>query len=180
MHGCIKTFIHVYILFTSAPFLEVGECAFFVVFTSGSSISSQYQKQHGSCSFNFLRSTTILSPISYHLCMSLLAIMLYSTTRSSVLILLICSLVDAYVRLPFAATLPSQLRSAVISSDTAYTSSDVPMDIHWDWQQVASQALKTTIVPSFSGPRSQWYDVTVSGMSFTPILVCSTHLIVFS
>jgi hypothetical protein len=74
--------------------------------------------------------------------MSLLAIMLYSTTRSSVLILLICSLVDAYVRLPFAATLPSQLRSAVISSDTAYTSSDVPMDIHWDWQQVASQAFE--------------------------------------
>jgi hypothetical protein len=123
--------------------LEVGECAFFVVFTTrGSSISSQDQKQHGSRSFNFLRSTTILSPISYHLCMSLLAIMLYSTTRSSVLILLICSLVDAYVRLPFAATLPSQLRSAVISSDTAYTSSDVPMDIHWDWQQVASQAFE--------------------------------------
>ena len=75
--------------------------------------------------------------------MSLLLNMLYSIMRSSVLIVVICSLVDAYVRLPFAATLPSQLRSAVVSSDTTASNCfDFPLDINWDWQQVASQVFE--------------------------------------
>jgi hypothetical protein len=61
--------------------------------------------------------------------------------RSSIFFVLSFSLANAYVRLPFTATVPSGLRSAVASGDNAY-SSNLPMGVNWDWQEVASLAFE--------------------------------------
>jgi hypothetical protein len=58
---------------------------------------------------------------------------------SSIFFVLTFSLANAYVRLPFTATAPSGLRSAVASGDNAFSSS-LPMGVSWDWQEVASLA----------------------------------------